>query len=97
LLCKSPVANGRTYPVCADCDEQHGVRETWQSRYEHEESVHKGTSDRECFCPGWLWMNEHDDASFNIERCDGCAVYDDDTSAAEAMAAACRCGRIEWP
>ena len=42
-------------------------------------------------------MNEAEDRSFNIERCDTCALFVGDTDAAEAMTTACQVGAIEWP
>lgn len=37
--------------------------------------------------PGALWpMNEGDDGSWEIERCDVCARFEDDRAAADAVA-----------
>ena len=97
FLCKNPVDNDRTFAVCADCDDAHQVRSAWTADYGNEEARNDPNPDRECFCPGWLWMNEDSDASFNIERCDTCAVFRDDLEAAGAMVARCRIRSVEWP
>lgn len=96
FLCKCPVANNRTYAVCSACDDARGIRARWANEYARVQAC--GAS-AECFCPGWLWMNEENDTSFNIERCDACALVLDDTAAAELMAATIGIlpDAIEWP
>lgn len=96
LLCKRPIANSRTYAVCSACDEAHAIRTRWANEYARNEAR---AASAECFCPGWLWMNEDDDASFNIERCDTCALVEDDLAAAELMVATVEIlpDSIEWP
>jgi hypothetical protein len=42
-------------------------------------------------------MNEEDDGSFNIERCDACSILLDDTDGANAMVLICNIGAIDWP
>lgn len=101
FLCKCPVVNERVYAVCSECDDAHEIRAAWGIDYGEEEARHDrhalSGAERECFCPGWLWMNEDDDASFNIERCDCCAAYCDDLEAAAAMVARAKIRGIEWP
>jgi hypothetical protein len=98
FLCKEPVGNNRTYAVCADCDEQHHVRDVWQAAYAQAQATEEHSpSDRGCCCCGWLWMNEEDDGSFNIERCDECDTLLDDMDAANAMVLLARITNVEFP
>lgn len=64
--------------------------------YGEVEARDQENGERECFCPGWLWMNEDEDASFNIERCDTCAIYRNDREAATAMLARCNIRDVDW-
>lgn len=97
FLCKRPVDNRRAFAVCSECDEAQEVRASWALDYGAIEAHFQGSDCRECFCPGWLWMNEEDDASFNIERCDTCRAFRDDTDAARAMVLRCCIRGVEWP
>lgn len=96
FICGEVTINGRRYAVCAECDEQHGIREKWAEGYGETEARHERDETRECFCPGWLWMNEDDDASFNIERCDTCRTFSDDREAATTMISRCGVADVDW-
>lgn len=96
FLCKRTVCNERRFAVCAECDDAHEIRAAWAIDHGDERAHGHAASDRECFCPGWLWMNEDDDASFNIERCDTCALFGDDADAAKAMVERCNIRGVEW-
>lgn len=96
FVCKHPVDNNRTYAVCAACDDAHAIRDRWTLDFGAIAARHQGDGERECFCPGWLWMNEEADGSFNVESCDACRALDDDLAAAEAMVARCGILAVEW-
>ena len=97
FVCQQPVENARTYCVCGDCDEAKKIRETWSSLFARKLDM-AASDDRDlCQCPGWLWMNEEGDGSFNIERCDECDALVDDTEAAEQMTGACGVSVQYWP
>lgn len=96
FLCKSDVANRRAYAVCTDCDHTHEVRANWAHDYGSIEAQHEQSGERECFCPGWLWMNEEDDGSFNIERCDTCRTVRDDSDAARDVVVRCCIRGVDW-
>ena len=97
FLCKGPVDNDRTYAICSECDVAHEVRASWARDYGAIEAHWRAAGDRECFCPGWLWMNEESDGSFNIERCDTCRTVRDDTDAARDVVVRCCIRGVEWP
>ncbi len=97
FLCKRAVDNDRTYAICSDCDAAHEIRASWAHDYGAIEAHWKATGERECFCPGWLWMNEESDGSFNIERCDTCRTVRDDTDAARDVVLRCCIRGVEWP
>lgn len=97
FLCKHPVDNDRTYAICSACDVAHDIRASWAHDYGAIEAHWKPTGARECFCPGWLWMNEESDGSFNIECCDTCRTVRDDTDAARDVVLRCRLRGVEWP
>lgn len=96
FLCKRAVDNDRRFAVCGECDDTHDVRALWAIDYGEIEAANERNLDRECFCPGWLWMNENDDGSFNIERCDTCARFRDDHEGALAMIARCNIRDVDW-
>jgi hypothetical protein len=105
FLCNRPVDNERVFAICFECDDAHEVRALWAIDYGENEArrdlARTVGNDRdcedECHCPGWLWMNEENDASFNIERCDSCRAYGDDAEAARAMVERCKIRGVEWP
>lgn len=97
FLCKREVENDRRLAVCAECDDAHEIRLAWEIDYGEEKTRNaRDATSRECFCPGWLWMNEHDDASFNIERCDACALFRDDDEAATTVVTRCNIRDVDW-
>lgn len=97
FLCKSEVANRRAYAVCPDCDDAHEVRASWAHDYGSVEAQHdQSGGSRECFCPGWLWMNEECDGSFNIERCDTCRTVRNDSDAARDVVVRCCIRGVDW-
>ena len=82
VLCASPTLNARQFAVGAPCADAHTIRSRWTAAYAAAHSC-SSDPDRECFCPGWLFMNEEHDGSLNIERCDACDLLFDDSAAAE--------------
>ena len=96
FLCKSDVVNRRAYAVCSECDDAHEVRASWAHDYGSIEAQHEKSGRRDCFCPGWLWMNEQDDGSFNIERCDTCGTVRDDSNAARDVVVRCCIRGVDW-
>lgn len=97
FLCKRPVNNDRTYAVCSECDVVHEIRASWAHDYGAIEAHRSAMGERECFCPGWLWMNEENDGSFNVERCDTCRTVRDDMGAAKDVVLRCCIRGVEWP
>lgn len=87
ILCGNPCDNGRLLSVCGDCAETNDMRETFHADTRREARRKHRNKERECFCGGWLLMNEESDGSLNVERCDTCDLFSDDEEAARACAA----------
>lgn len=96
FLCRRSVDNGRRFAICAECDDAHEIRSSWGNDYAEHRAQRRNDPERECGCPGWLWMNEESDASFNIECCDTCAVFESDDDAAKTVVARCNIRGVEW-
>lgn len=96
FLCLRAVDNDRRFAVCAECDDVHEIRASWAHDYGSVEMQEERGGQRECFCPGWLWMNEESDGSFNIERCDTCRTVRDDSDAARDVVVRCCIRGVDW-